>query len=543
VAQFNPLLTSLTSISTCLAVDLPGCGRSQFNPLSWDAYTTDALVELLETVIEEHREKDERQGVVLIGHSMGAALAARIANPPSSAQTELSKNVVGLVAICPPAGPPSESQLRLIRIFFWIPEFVFNLWRAWDGWGGPDSPSVRRFVGVEADAETKRLQYLYNHQSKTPVWRRMVWGLLPVYRNGKPVGGLPSTDIWAGLSVPVFLVGGQDDHVTGPKDVEKIAACLGEVKATPESQANQAETIPDSAAPVDANPNPSRHVPKTINDITDQDFDKHRTGQGAEECPEDPTTPYDKPTAIPSLPLHPDKTVKCTILPKPATHALLYIPASAHVLAGLIEDFLVENVTGRLSQAWQLQFLSRDGKWDVKNLEKWKKVVPVSGPIGGVFRAMKTLREVDEVHCPRVFVQKWSGTVKDVIDISHDNPVYDRQGLEEGGVHYHKFPTVSKVPPTDDEVRRFIDLVDKLRSERKQRATEEHWVDNSEHAIGVHCHYGFNRTGYFVVCYLVERCGYSVSDAIDAFAKARPNGIKHAHFRDRLHVRYSGLKK
>ncbi|CRK44166.1 hypothetical protein BN1723_019411, partial [Verticillium longisporum] len=60
--------------------------------------------------------------------------------------------------------------------------------------------------------------------------------------------------------------------------------------------------------------------------------------------------------------------------------------------------------------------------------------------------------------------------------------------------------------------------------------------------IGVHCHYGFNRTGYFLVCYLVDRCGFEVQEAIDAFAKARPNGIRHSHFLDQLFMRYSGVE-
>jgi hypothetical protein len=55
---------------------------------------------------------------------------------------------------------------------------------------------------------------------------------------------------------------------------------------------------------------------------------------------------------------------------------------------------------------------------------------------------------------------------------------------------------------------------------------------------------GFNRTGFFIVCYLVERLGYDVQAAIDEFAKRRPNGIKHAHFIDGLFVRYcKGLKR
>ncbi|KAK7728341.1 hypothetical protein SLS53_009409 [Cytospora paraplurivora] len=138
--------------------------------------------------------------------------------------------------------------------------------------------------------------------------------------------------------------------------------------------------------------------------------------------------------------------------------------------------------------------------------------------------------------------RKWGGVIKDIVDISKDTPVYDPAGLERAGVRYHKFPTVSKIPPTDDEVDRFIKLVDRLREEQKSRVVEESWDVKAEHAIGVHCHYGFNRTGYFIVCYLVEKCGFGVQQAIDAFAEARPKGIRHSHFKDQLFVRYSELR-
>ena len=88
----------------------------------------------------------------------------------------------------------------------------------------------------------------------------------------------------------------------------------------------------------------------------------------------------------------------------------------------------------------------------------------------------------------------------------------------------------------------FISFIDRLREEQKARAEKENW--GKEYYIGVHCHYGFNRTGYFLVCYMVERLGYDVQKAIDEFAKQRPKGIKHAHFLDQLFVRYcKGLKR
>ncbi|KAL0931342.1 dual specificity phosphatase catalytic domain protein [Colletotrichum truncatum] len=553
VAQFHPLLTSLVHISSCLAIDMPGCGRSEFRQTAWDAYTTEALAELLEVIINEYRQKEPERKVVLIGHSMGTALCAQLASRNAPHKTDLRKHVVGLVAICPLAGPPTEDKTALFRKLLWIPGWLFDLWRAYDRWGGPQSVSVSRFVGPEADLELRKLQDRFNNQSRTPVWRRMAWGSLPTFENGVAKGGVPGKDVWAGVDVPVFLVAGEADKLTSPDEVGKIEEYLsGKAPLSPETGSDDGhETIVDAAAPVNTSKNPADHIPESIDDITDEDFQRdRRLNEDADMSHEDPSTPQESPANIPPQPRHPTKVVKSIIMPAPANHALLFMPSTVRILAGRISDFLAAHVTGRFSLGWQLQYLSREGKWDVKNLAKWKNVVPVSHPIGpkgkpAVFRAMKTLREADDVHCPSEFVKNWGSIIKDVVDISHDQPVYDPRSMEKGGVRYHKFATVSKIPPTAAEVATFTALIDKLREQQKKRAEEEGWqeVDGQNQVIGVHCHYGFNRTGYFIVCYLVDRCGLGIQEAIDTFAKARPNGIRHSHFLDSLFVRYSELKK
>ncbi|KAI0014573.1 dual specificity phosphatase catalytic domain protein [Xylariomycetidae sp. FL0641] len=556
VAQFHPLLTSLKDSASCLAIDLPGCGRSHFSPTDWDAYSIDALADLIETIVEEYRE--DEQGIVFIAHSMGTALAARLANRQAAHRVLSPSRIMGLVAICPIAGPPSESNVRNFRRLLWIPDFLFNLWRAWDRWGGPESVSVKRFLGPNADLESRQLQDRFNRQSRTPVFRRMAWGSLPAYVDGKPQGGLFGSPTWAGLDIPVYLIGGEHDKVTPAGEVTKIEQLLkmdaSEVRTSSdkeESVSNHDEghgitttggsAVAEAAAPVNPTAKPREHVPQSIEDISHDDFARKQPGVvNVEEPYEDPSTPREQHEAvggIPPQPMHPPKVVKSIILP--AGHGLLYMPTFVRTLAGLVGDFLNDHITTRFSLGWQLQHLSREGKWDVKNLAKWKGVRPVSEPVGGVFRAMKTLREVDEEHAPKVFVANWGKVIKDIIDISHADPVYDPASFGKE-IKYHKFPTVSKIPPTDIEVASFIKLVDQIRKDQVKRSeTEEGWPE--KYFIGVHCHYGFNRTGYFLVCYLVERCGYSVREAIDHFAEARPNGIRHSHFLDRLFVRYSGV--
>ena len=498
VAQWHTLITSLTNCADCLAIDLPGCGLSRFSPWEWNAYTTESLLHLVAAVIEKHRKSAEDQKVILICHSMGCSLGALLASSTSPHRALLSEHVEAIIPICPVAEPPTEAQVAQFRKFFYVPGAIFDLWRRWDRRGGTESASVARFTGFDAEAETKKLQVRYNEQSRTPVFRRMAYGSLPKYVDGKATTGLPGRDVWSGLKCSIFLVAGEADPITKPENVNKIAAYLGhpdEVvspKATGESARDLASKLLNSG----------NHMDGTATHF------------------------------------------QALILPSPASHALLYAPRTARPLAGHIQSFLTR-VDHRLSLGWQLQYLSEGGKWDVKNLAKWQGVAPVSQPINGLFRAMKTLREVDETHSPKVFIQEWApsksprgkdglGPIAAVVDISHETPVYDMNKLEQGGIAYRKFPTVSKLPPTVDEVKSFIEVVDQLRHELGLDDS----MNGPQPFVAVHCHYGFNRTGFFIIAYLVEKLNWKLTDAIDEFAKARPPGVRHAHFVDQLYARY-----
>jgi len=518
LAQFNPLLTSLVNVAPCLGIDLPGCGRSAFSPTSWNAYTAMALAELISVVIRQHWSKNLDQWVILIGHSMGCSLAASVA---SSIQ---SFNVLAVIGICPQATPPSDDQISKYEKLLLVPTPIFDIWRTWDRRGGPGSASVARFVGKGADIEVKKLQERFNAQSRTGVWRRMAWGALPSRKGSTPERGLPGLDVWASLKIPLFLVGGESDSITKTDQIVKIGKALGKIDRpqTGESTLANSSIVGDV---VNGNGN-----------IEQPSHNEERQGAASKTevtvigktLSSQPDTPSYSRTR---------QVLKTSILPSPASHGLLYDPATYRTLAGLIHTFLYKHVDTRLSLGWQLQYLSTEGKWDVKNLAKWQAVRPVSEPVAGVFRAMKTLREIDDIHSPDIFVRIWKGKIKAVIDISHESPVYDPKGLDEGGIEYHKFPTVSKIPPTPEETKDFIKLVDRLR-------TSSSASQNKQALIGVHCHYGFNRTGFFICCYLIEKLKYGVQQAIDEFAKNRPPGIRHEHFLDQLFVRYCvGLKR
>ena len=228
LAQFHPLLTSLVNVGPCLGIDLPGCGQSEFAPTTWEAYSVSALAEVLLVAIEQYVDQEKCQGVIMIGHSMGCSLSAMLASSNSTFHRSLKFEIVGFVAICPKASIPSAETLASLRRLLSIPTPLFDLWRLWDRRGGPNSASVRRFVGAKADLATKTLQEKFNKQSKTAVWRRMTFGLLPSEQgNGDTKRGLPGPELWSGVSCPLFLIAGEGDKITPPEELSIISESLG----------------------------------------------------------------------------------------------------------------------------------------------------------------------------------------------------------------------------------------------------------------------------------------------------------------------------
>lgn len=528
LAQFHHLLTSLCNVGSCFGIDLPGCGLSKFAPTDWGAYTVEALAELLVEAIERHRDQDAGQGVVLIGHSLGCSLSALLASSTSSIGTLLKEHILGLVAVCPRASPPSPADVTMFRRLLYVPGPIFDLWRCWDRRGGTQSTSVMRMVGSDADAETRALQVRFNKQSQTPVWRRMARGTLPNYNNGNgsAIGGMPGEKIWAGIDMPILLVAGEADAITKPAEVQKLLQFFGDASAHTAIDTSGSSIVPDASRVHD-------QVSAPRNPLAHEEEYGVEPSDGEKQMEQDHSVDGKR-----------KRLVKSAILPAPASHALLYDRATYRTLAGIIQDFLSQHIDERLSLGWQLQCMNTSGKWDVKNLVKWKKVTPVSEPIANTFAALKMLREVDEEHNPVLFAQEYHDRIHAVIDISHESPVYNPAQMERGGIRYCKQPTVSKIPPTPDETRDFIALVDRLEDEIDAKMEKREDKTLPRLLVGVHCHYGYNRTGFLIVCYLIERRGFGVQDAIDEFNARRSPGIRHDHFIDTLFVRYCvGLKR
>lgn len=163
---------------------------------------------------------------------MGCSLSAMLASPESPLRVTggIGIDVLGLVGLCPRASPFSEKETVVFKRILSLPTAIFDVWRRWDRRGGPESKSVARFVGKDADLGAKKLQERFNAQSRTPVWRRMAWGMLPqLYPDTATTlmkSGLPGLGLWATLEVPLLLIGGESDQVTKPEEVQKISGVL-----------------------------------------------------------------------------------------------------------------------------------------------------------------------------------------------------------------------------------------------------------------------------------------------------------------------------
>jgi len=113
------------------------------------------------------------------------------------------------------------------------------------------------------------------------------------------------------------------------------------------------------------------------------------------------------------------------------------------------------------------------------------------------------------------------------IDLTNTDQYYDRSAVECMNCEYVKIFCTGKKPPTQSQTRAFISVC-------------SHFIENNPlKKIGIHCTHGFNRTGFMIVAYLIEKLNYSVPNALALFAAVRPPGIYRQYLISELYSRYS----
>lgn len=114
-----------------------------------------------------------------------------------------------------------------------------------------------------------------------------------------------------------------------------------------------------------------------------------------------------------------------------------------------------------------------------------------------------------------------------LVDLTNTRRFYNSIEIEERDCRYVKLQCKGREEtPTQEQTEAFNNLCERF---IQQKPLE---------IIGIHCTHGFNRTGFLVVSYLVEKLSWSVEAAVAQFAQARPPGIYKQDYLDELFRRY-----
>uniref|UniRef100_A0A3P8V1D6 mRNA-capping enzyme n=1 Tax=Cynoglossus semilaevis TaxID=244447 RepID=A0A3P8V1D6_CYNSE len=169
---------------------------------------------------------------------------------------------------------------------------------------------------------------------------------------------------------------------------------------------------------------------------------------------------------------------------------------------------------------------------------RWRNCPRRGQPVAGKFLPMKTM--LDETYDDQVvaehrfhpsmlfnYLRSLKVKLGLLVDLTNTKRFYNPNNLEKEGIKYMKLPCKGhKECPSKDTTASFI------------RLCEHFMAKNPTELIGVHCTHGFNRTGFLISAYLVEKMDWSIEAAVAAFANARAPGIYKGDYLKELFRRY-----
>ncbi|XP_041109642.1 mRNA-capping enzyme isoform X1 [Polyodon spathula] len=173
---------------------------------------------------------------------------------------------------------------------------------------------------------------------------------------------------------------------------------------------------------------------------------------------------------------------------------------------------------------------------------RWKNCPRRGQPVAGTFLPMKTMlgpKYDDLVPAENRFHPSMlSNYLKSLkvkmgllVDLTNTTRFYDRNEIEQEGITYVKLQCKGHGEcPSTEHTQMFIRLC-------------EHFMEKTPtELMGVHCTHGFNRTGFLICAYLIEKMDWSIEAAVAAFAQARPPGIYKGDYLKELFRRYGDVE-
>jgi len=114
-----------------------------------------------------------------------------------------------------------------------------------------------------------------------------------------------------------------------------------------------------------------------------------------------------------------------------------------------------------------------------------------------------------------------------VVDLTNTSRFYDSKWLTDKGIKYVKINCKGRSEtPNEEQTRTFIEVCSNFITQ------------NPLSFVAVHCTHGFNRTGFLICAYLVEKHDWGVDAAVQVFAQARKPGIYKEDYLVDLFSRY-----
>jgi protein-tyrosine phosphatase len=167
--------------------------------------------------------------------------------------------------------------------------------------------------------------------------------------------------------------------------------------------------------------------------------------------------------------------------------------------------------------------------------------LPMKVPLSEEFsdeKLCQTPVSADHMHTPQEFLKKslelHKRKVGMVVDLTFTHKYYDgKKAFESEGVEYLKIMTQGG--GTEAPKKADLDNFAKKVTDFFQRRPEDF--------CAVHCTHGINRSGFFIVTFLIEHCNLACKDALAAFAASRAPGIWDHSYIDELYLRHGGGMK
>ncbi|PIK49875.1 putative mRNA-capping enzyme [Apostichopus japonicus] len=159
-----------------------------------------------------------------------------------------------------------------------------------------------------------------------------------------------------------------------------------------------------------------------------------------------------------------------------------------------------------------------------------EKFLPFKTPLSSHYDSK--IPEEDRFYLQMIFayVQSKQRKVGLVVDLTNTSRFYDKSEVEKTGAKYIKLQCRGHgEAPSRDQTKTFIQICNNFS------------VQHPQDVIGVHCTHGFNRSGFLICAYLVEKMDWSIDMAVQIFAQARPPGIYKGHYIKDLFKQYGDV--